>query len=87
VVNREHSVERSERRLLRLMAIGNQTAQNIDKAVDRRPMARRLDLGDVLHVYGISRHCASSLAIALAGSDRTDRILFSDLPANWLRHL
>lgn len=38
------------RRLLWLMAIGNQSAQNIDKAVNWRAMARMLNLRNVLQL-------------------------------------
>ena len=38
------------RRFLWLMAIGNQSAQNIDKAVDRRAMSWMLNLRDVLQL-------------------------------------
>jgi hypothetical protein len=40
-------VERN-RRLLWLMAIGNQPTQIVDKAIDQRTMTRMLDLRDVL---------------------------------------
>lgn len=42
-------VERN-RRLLWLMAISNQCAENIDKAIERQPMARMLNLRDVLQL-------------------------------------
>ncbi len=41
---------KGDRRLLRLMAIGNQSPQNIDKAIDGRAMARMLNLRNVLQL-------------------------------------
>lgn len=38
------------RRLLGLMAIGNQSAKNIDKAIDWRAMTRMLDLRNVFQL-------------------------------------
>ncbi len=37
-----------DRGLLRLVAISNQSTQDVDKAIDRRTMARMLDLRNVL---------------------------------------
>lgn len=36
--------------LLRLMAVGNQTAQNVDSSVDGRTMPRMLNLRDILQL-------------------------------------
>jgi len=41
---RQQMVFHSNSWLLRLMAIGNQSAQDVDKAVDRRTMPRMLNL-------------------------------------------
>ena len=38
------------RRLLRLVAVGNQATQNVDKAVHRRAMTRMLNLLNVLQL-------------------------------------
>jgi hypothetical protein len=44
------SPSRRQRRLLWLMAIGNQSAQEVDKAIDWRTRTRMLDLRDVLQL-------------------------------------